>query len=316
MRVTAFWPMSASDTFTLRYRALGAAKRYLDTGELYWQFIGDGWGAPTRKAGILVTLPRPLKKSQVRAWGHGPLNGSVTIRPGGSVFYSVRDVPPETFVEGRILFPAAALSKAPVVDRDEAASAVAQEKKWADEANALRRRVTAEREAAARSETVWRAVGLAAPALLVLLLLLLTLTKGLGYRLGGRARDVHGDPRRPPAGSRRHAVGVRGLRAPSRAGDAPRPRPARRPRARAGPGASRVMTRTSRATASASPAAHAKEMTGYEHALVSLLFRDAVNDGPVSIDAAARVREEGPRTGGQPAAPVPRAGASRWTAAG
>ena len=186
VRVKAFWPMSTSDTFTLRYRALDAARRYEDTGELYWQFVGDGWGAPTRKADILVSLPGDVKKAQVRAWGHGPLNGSVKIRLDGSVFYSVREVPPRTFVEGRILFPAAALSRVPVIHTDRLAAALAAEKHWADEANALRRRVIAEREAATRGQSRWRGVGVIAPALLVLLLLLVTLSKGLGYRLGGR----------------------------------------------------------------------------------------------------------------------------------
>ena len=86
----------------------------------------------------------------MRAWGHGPLNGSVTIRSDGSVSYSVRDVPPETFVEGRILFPAAALTRASVISRDELPAALAAEKHWADQANTLRRHEIARREAAAR----------------------------------------------------------------------------------------------------------------------------------------------------------------------
>ena len=81
-------------------------------GELYWQFVGDGWGAPTaqgghpghaaarREEGAGARLgPRPAERV-----GRGSERGRMRV-------YSVRDVPPETFVEGRILFPAAALSQ-------------------------------------------------------------------------------------------------------------------------------------------------------------------------------------------------------------
>jgi uncharacterized membrane protein len=129
VKVTAYWPMSAADTFTLRYLARGAAKRYRDTAELYWQFVGRGWGVPTRRISVVVELPGDVSKSQVRAWGHGPLNGSVRIKQDGTVVYAVERVPAETSVEGRVLFPAAALSKAPVVEIDRMAAAMAAEKK-------------------------------------------------------------------------------------------------------------------------------------------------------------------------------------------
>ena len=45
--VQAFFRLSDTQaTFTLQYRALGAAKRWQDTAELYWQFIGSGWDVP------------------------------------------------------------------------------------------------------------------------------------------------------------------------------------------------------------------------------------------------------------------------------
>ena len=148
--------------------------------------------------------------------------------------------------------------------------------------------MTAEREAAARSDTVWRAVGLAAPALLVLLLLLLTLTKGLGYRLGGgRETSMEIPDDLPPAlvamlwesgDFVRRAVPATLLDLVQRDVLTLEPVPPGEPsHDRDKPGYRFSLT-----------GRHAKEMTGYEHALVSLLFRDAVNDGPVSI---ARLRE-------------------------
>ena len=134
VRVTAFWPMSASDTFTLRYRALGAATRYADTGELYWQFIGDGWGAETAKADIVVTLPKGVKKAQVRAGGHGPLNGEVDDPPRRIRLLLGARRPAEDVRRGPHPVPAAALSTAPVVHGDGLPAALAAEKRWADEA--------------------------------------------------------------------------------------------------------------------------------------------------------------------------------------
>ena len=55
----------------------------------------------------------------------------------------------------------------PVIDQEELPAALAEEKQWADEANALRRHVIAEREAAAWRKAAWRVTGIVAPALLV-----------------------------------------------------------------------------------------------------------------------------------------------------
>ena len=57
--VQAFFRLSDTQaTFTLRYRALGAAKRWQDTSELFWQFIGTGWDVPTGRVDVTLRLPR------------------------------------------------------------------------------------------------------------------------------------------------------------------------------------------------------------------------------------------------------------------
>ena len=263
-------------------------QRFLDTGELYWQFIGDGWGAPTRHAEILVALPKGVTKAQVRAWGHGPLNGSVTIRPGGSVFYSVSEVPPRDVHRGPHPVPGRGPRAGARRPADQLPVALAEEKRWADRANALRRRVIAEREAAARSRSVWRAVGVAAPAIIVLLLLVLTLTKGLGYRLGGRGETSMDIPDESspalvamlwkPRDFVRTAVPATLLDLVQRGVLALEPVPP----GESGHDADKTGYRF-RLTGQ-----HAKDLRGHERVLVSLLFRDAVSEGPVSV---ARLRE-------------------------
>jgi Predicted membrane protein (DUF2207) N-terminal domain/Predicted membrane protein (DUF2207) C-terminal domain len=137
----ATWWFDASDeqrTFTVSYRVLCAVDLYSDAAHLLWQFIGRGWTVGTKSAVITVHLPgrttnpperptfpcfssiqsdgsalespaslqtTPLTADDVRAWGHGPLQGEVRIVDPQTIALSVTDVPPGTFVEGSILFP-------------------------------------------------------------------------------------------------------------------------------------------------------------------------------------------------------------------
>jgi uncharacterized membrane protein len=161
------WNFAAEDeerTFTISYRALCAVDVYTDAAHLLWQFVGTGWDEPTEHARILVHLPpkaagrfqrpaapcpspperspagtEPLLAGEVRAWGHGPFNGQVTIRDPQTVELRVQDVPPATFVEGSILMPPQAVPDAfqqPLPQRE---SILAFEGVLAEQANAARR---------------------------------------------------------------------------------------------------------------------------------------------------------------------------------
>ena len=133
---------SVADTsaqFEVDYVARGAAKRWDDIAELYWQFVGDQAQIPSDDVRITVHLPDGVSREQVRAWAHGPLWGDVTIAPDASVVMTVSPLPASTFVEGRILFPAAALAKAPLAGGAREQAVLAEEQKLADEANSARR---------------------------------------------------------------------------------------------------------------------------------------------------------------------------------
>ena len=103
---------NSTGSFTIRYVAKGAAKRFTDTAQLYWQFIGADTAVQSHNVNVTVRLPEGVVHDQVRAWAHGPLWGTVAIEPDASVLMKVDPLPAYTFVEGRILFPAAALSRA------------------------------------------------------------------------------------------------------------------------------------------------------------------------------------------------------------
>lgn len=168
----AQWSYDANDqerTWVFRYRVACAVDLYADTAHLYWQFIGTGWDKHTEHAVVTVHLPgdiagdtqpragcdpdervaelpsAPLAPGDVRAFGHGPLNGEVTIVDPQTIRYEVREVPPLSYVEGSILFPREAVPMAagtaePGLDR-----ILEQERLWAEQANALRERHETER---------------------------------------------------------------------------------------------------------------------------------------------------------------------------
>jgi uncharacterized membrane protein len=87
----------------------------------------------------------PLEAGDVRAFGHGPLNGEVTIVDPQRIRYDVREVPPLSYVEGSILFPREAIPFALETDEPGLGRILEQERLWAEQANALRERHETER---------------------------------------------------------------------------------------------------------------------------------------------------------------------------
>ncbi|MCI0632804.1 MAG: DUF2207 domain-containing protein [Actinobacteria bacterium] len=169
----AQWSYQSEDetrTWVFRYRVACAVDQYSDTAHLYWQFIGTGWDQPTEHAVITVHLPgywamvfprpvdacapdaaaptgqtAPLRPGDVRAFGHGPLNGTVTLVDPQTIRYEVRDVPPLSYVEASVLFPRGAAPFAPLRGGPSLTRILEQERVWAAEANAVRTRHDAER---------------------------------------------------------------------------------------------------------------------------------------------------------------------------
>ena len=140
LRVRVFHDTAdAQARFVLNYVAVGAAKRYSDTAELNWQFIGNGWDVGVGSVDIQVTLPPGIPATDIKAYAHGPLTGIVEPPAESLARFTVEDLPPGTFVETRILFPEGALAQAGSFDSPRLDEAVAQETRWAEEANAKRR---------------------------------------------------------------------------------------------------------------------------------------------------------------------------------
>ena len=184
----------ATASFTVEYVARGAAKRWSDTAELYWQFVGEDVAVESRDVSVTVHLPQGVTSDQVRAWAHGPLWGTVTIAPDASVVMKVDPLPAQTFVEGRVLFPAAALSKAPVSTTPMLDRVLAEEKRLADEAN--RSRLWARVKVG-----LWGLLGVVVPLIALVLLVALYVRFGREPRTLFNAQYLRDfpQPQLPPA---------------------------------------------------------------------------------------------------------------------
>jgi uncharacterized membrane protein len=148
-QLQVFFAGTGKQTFKIDYRVRGAGKRYSDVAELYWKAIGPGWEVPTAHARITVGLPSGTPAGSVKAWAHGPLNGTVKIVPqgtgdmeskgGASMVLDVSDIPAGQFVEVRSVFPPGSMMTAPLTPGGPRLPTVlAEEKKNVDEANSKR----------------------------------------------------------------------------------------------------------------------------------------------------------------------------------
>ncbi|MDO8885684.1 DUF2207 domain-containing protein [Candidatus Oleimmundimicrobium sp.] len=146
--ISAKWFFSASDeqrTFTIKYRVGNSIDVYSDLAQFYWKFIGTGWKKEIGNFVATVNLPEGASKKEIRAWGHGPLSGEVTILDSQTVKYEISNLPPEIFMEGRILFPTLLVPQAEI-DFDEPIleDALVEEAEWAREANEAREKAKEE----------------------------------------------------------------------------------------------------------------------------------------------------------------------------
>ncbi|MGZ4105446.1 MAG: DUF2207 domain-containing protein, partial [Actinomycetota bacterium] len=129
-----------SRTFTISYVVHDAIVRYDDVAELYWKFVGDQWDVGTDEARATVTLPAGATRDQVKAWGHGPLEGEVHIVDPTTIVWSTPTLPARTFMEGRLEFPPSLVPGAPRVTGAHLPGVLAEETRLANEANSARTR--------------------------------------------------------------------------------------------------------------------------------------------------------------------------------
>lgn len=104
--VQIFSPSSDEEkTFRLSYTIKNVAIKYNDIGELYYKFLGSENETPIDKFTVEIKLPKDDVDNKVKIFAHGPLNGQVNRKTNNIIYMEVDNVPEDTFIEGRILFP-------------------------------------------------------------------------------------------------------------------------------------------------------------------------------------------------------------------
>lgn len=91
------------------------AQAWEDNAQIYWRYYSADWPADAENVTMALVLPVPADTivtpgETVKAWGHGPECGNVSINPDGSVVYAASVVDSGEYGEARILFPKAWLT--------------------------------------------------------------------------------------------------------------------------------------------------------------------------------------------------------------
>lgn len=91
-------------TFRIKYTILNVAKLHEDTGEFYYKYLGEGNDTPINYFLANLSLAS-TDMENVRIFAHGPLNGSINFVDKSSIKLEVSNVPTNTFIEARVLYP-------------------------------------------------------------------------------------------------------------------------------------------------------------------------------------------------------------------
>ncbi|MCL2827066.1 MAG: DUF2207 domain-containing protein [Eggerthellaceae bacterium] len=145
---TAYVFFEASDeelTVTFDYTIVNGVQAYQDVADLYWKYISDQWQENSQNVTMTLTLPVPAGVTvtpgdNVRAWGHGPLDGTLAFNADGTISYKVNNVNSGQYAEARVVFNTSWLTNLDKtaqihLDEPQLNSILAEEQYWADQAN-------------------------------------------------------------------------------------------------------------------------------------------------------------------------------------
>lgn len=136
-RVYVDWSYSATDEirqFQLNYDLHNVILRHNDVAEFYYKFVGDSWDQARDQVRIVLSLPYGATADEVAAWGHGPSQGRVVIESPSQIVWEVDNLPANTFVEGRVVFPNALVPLAARFTHEDRLEAIFNEELGKEEA--------------------------------------------------------------------------------------------------------------------------------------------------------------------------------------
>ncbi|NMB01466.1 MAG: DUF2207 domain-containing protein [Firmicutes bacterium] len=136
-RVYVDWSFVATDEvrkFQLNYDLHNVILKHNDVAEFYYKFVGDSWDQPRDYVRVTLSLPYGAKVDEVAAWGHGPRQGRVIIDSPSQIVWEVENLPANTFVEGRVVFPNTLVPLAARFSNEERLEAIFNEELGKEEA--------------------------------------------------------------------------------------------------------------------------------------------------------------------------------------
>ncbi|MDE8701681.1 DUF2207 domain-containing protein [Adlercreutzia equolifaciens] len=108
--------------FEVTYTVRHAVTAYDDAGDFSWEYAPRNYPVDLHQVRAQVVLPVPADDKvqpgeNVRAWGHGPADGTVDIEKDGTVTFADPQVPSQAYALGRVMFPVGWLTNMPDDER-------------------------------------------------------------------------------------------------------------------------------------------------------------------------------------------------------
>jgi len=127
-------------TFTLRYIATDVITEHKDIAEFYYKFVGEANEKIIGTVSVVIQLPQHADTTEVRAFAHGPLWGTISF-DNGKLNMNISPLPAYQYWEARVLFPTNWVPDAKRRSLEIKLSAIlAEEALWAKTANERRLR--------------------------------------------------------------------------------------------------------------------------------------------------------------------------------
>ena len=134
---------SSTRKYEISYTVKDAITKYEDFAELYWQFVGKNFEISANKITGTIYLPSNVSnKDDIKVWGHTEdLNGTIYATDLNKIEFELNNFRSGRYVEIRTLFPTELIKNSGRTKNKEILqTAIKEETKWADEANARRER--------------------------------------------------------------------------------------------------------------------------------------------------------------------------------
>ncbi len=156
------WGVSVDKTeyrnYQIQYKVIDAVKNYEDCSEFYWQLVGDENSISVNHLTATIFLPKKVTdKNNLRAWAHGPYNGNIALE-NDKVTLELDYLDPGIMVEARVVTTENLFPEAKTLSTSKLNTILAEEQRWADEANAQRQAYIEQRQWEEKMEAIWEIV--------------------------------------------------------------------------------------------------------------------------------------------------------------